>query len=62
MVELDCETPYNSPNSLFPGKYCFDLEYLIFKCVVVVTFISFTFAIAFMWTMQDTANDASMLV
>ena len=49
-------------NSLFPERCGFHYQCVIFKCVVVITFMSISSAFAFRWMTQGPADDKSTLV
>ena len=49
-------------NSLSPGDCDFDFKEVIFKCIVVITFISISIATDFGWMVQDSPDDKSTLV
>ena len=44
-------------NSLAPRDCDFDFKELIFKCIVVITFISISSATDFGWMVQDSTDD-----
>ena len=53
---------FNIFNSLSPEECGFDLNCVILKCLVVITFISISSAIAFGWMAEDPTDGKSTMV